>query len=94
MFGEVTGLFNDPLRGTGRQWSISWNAGPQFTEWHRAVYNLQNSKVWHKFSSFHTGQSQFTLGDGSVRPISNNVDATILIMQSGIGDGNTVSWEE
>lgn len=94
MFGEVTGLFNDPLRGTGRQWSLSWNMGPMFTEWHRAVYNLQNSKVWHKFSSFHTGQSQFTLADGSVRPISNNVDATILIMQSGIGDGNTVTWEE
>ena len=29
MFGEVTGLFNDALKATGRQWSISWNAGPQ-----------------------------------------------------------------
>lgn len=93
-FGEVTGLFNDNLRGTGRQWSISWNAGPQFTEWHRSVYNLQNAKVWHKFSSFHSGSIQFGLADGSVRAIPNTVDATVFIMQSGIGDGNVTNWDE
>ena len=93
-FGEVTGLFNDALRGTGRQWSLSWNAGPQFSEWHRSVYNLQNSKVWHKFSSFHSGSIQFGLADGSVRAIPNTVDATVFIMQSGIGDGNVTNWEE
>ena len=27
LFGEVTGLFNDPVKGTGRQWSMSWNCG-------------------------------------------------------------------
>ncbi len=93
-FGEVTGLFNDALRGTGRQWSLSWNAGPQFSEWHRSVYNLQNSKVWHKFSSFHSGSIQFGLADGSVRAIPNTVDATVFIMQSGIGDGNVTNWDE
>lgn len=93
-FGEVTGLFNDNLRATGRQWSISWNAGGQWTEWHRAVYGLQGRKFWHGFSSFHTSMIQFTLADGSVRAIPNTIDPVIFIYQSGMADGNTTTWEE
>lgn len=94
LFGEVTGLFNDALKATGRQWSISWNAGPNWTEWHRAVYGYQNQKRWHMFSSMHAGMVNFTLGDGSVRFIPTTIDPTILINLSSMAEGNITSWEE
>jgi hypothetical protein len=93
MFGEVTGLFSDPDRGVGRQWSFNWHTGPQFTEWFRPVYNLRpNAKHWFRFSSMHTGDIiQFALSDGSVRPISTSIDAQALIWLSSMADGNPVT---
>ncbi|MFN7893937.1 MAG: DUF1559 domain-containing protein [Pirellula sp.] len=94
LFGEVTGAFLDPARGTGRQWSISWNAGPQWTEWHRPVYGYQNQKRWNMFSSFHAGGIiNATLGDGSVRSLANNMDAQVLIDTSSMADGIVTNLE-
>ncbi|MFO1066446.1 MAG: DUF1559 domain-containing protein [Pirellulales bacterium] len=89
MFGEVTGAFVDPLKATGRDWSISWNAGPEWTEWHRTVYGYQNQKRWNLFSSFHSGGIvQYALADASVRSIPTTVDPTILINTSSMAEGN------
>ncbi len=88
LFGEVTGDFTDPAKGSGRLRSFSWNAGPQVTEWHRPVYNYQNHKRWNNFSSFHAGGiMNFALGDGSVRGISTNIDSQVFIDTSSMADG-------
>jgi prepilin-type N-terminal cleavage/methylation domain-containing protein len=42
------------------------------------------------FSSSHTGGAQFTLGDGSVRFISENVNLTLFRNLISYGDGSTV----
>ncbi len=88
LFGEVTGLWGDPALAVDRQWSFSWNMGPQFTEWHRQVYNLGNSKQWFRFSSMHPADIiQFTMCDGAVKPISMTIDAQLLIHLSAMADG-------
>jgi len=95
LFGEVTGLFTDPVRATGRQWSISWNAGPQWTEWHRDVYGYANQKRWNLFSSFHTGIVNFGSADGSVRGVSMSIDKQVLINVSSMADGRITSeWND
>lgn len=92
MFGEVVGAFTDPVRATGREWSFTWNAGPQFTEWFRTVYALGNQKHWYRFASMHTGDViQYTMGDGSVKPISQTIDAQLLVYLSARADGEAVS---
>lgn len=94
LFGEITGAFADPVRATGRQWSLSWNAGPQWTEWHRPVYGYQNQKRWNLFTSFHAGGIiNTTLGDGSVRSLSNNIDAQVFIDTSSMADGIVTNLE-
>jgi prepilin-type N-terminal cleavage/methylation domain-containing protein len=95
MFGEVTGLFTDPVRATGRDWSFSWNTGPQFSEWHRAVYNLGNQKQWFRYSSMHRADIiQFTMCDGAVKPVSMTIDPTIFIYLSAQADGQVAQLPE
>lgn len=95
LFGEVTGAFKDPAKSSGREWSISWNAGPQWTEWHRPVYGYQNQRRWNLFTSFHSGGVvNYTLGDGSVRAIAGTMDPQILIDTSSMGDGIVTSLPE
>ncbi|MCU0715995.1 MAG: DUF1559 domain-containing protein [Pirellula sp.] len=94
LFGEVTGAFADPVKATGRQWSMSWNAGPQWTEWHRPVYAYTNQKRWNLFSSFHTGLINYTLADGSVRSIPTTIDAQILIDTSSMAEGVVTNLPE
>ncbi|MDZ4687942.1 MAG: DUF1559 domain-containing protein, partial [Planctomycetaceae bacterium] len=42
------------------------------------------------FSSFHVGGGHFLLGDGAVKFVSENVDASIYRWLSTISDGNIV----
>lgn len=46
--------------------------------------------LWHGFGSDHAGGAQFVLGDGSVRFISENVDATTYSRLGTVSDGNTI----
>lgn len=92
LFGEVTGLWTNPTRAIGRDWSFTWNCGPNFTEWFRDVYALGNQKVWFRFSSLHTGDIiQFCMGDGAVKPISQTIDFRILIYLSASSDGEVAT---
>ena len=47
-----------------------------------------------KFSSRHTGIVQYTMGDGSVRALSVNTDADVLLRLGGAADGQIVSGLE
>ena len=93
MFGEVTGGFTFPAKGVGRVISFGWSAGPMVTEFFLPTYNMQGHKNWQLFSSFHTGIIQFALADGSVRPISLNIDPLILINTSSMQEGIVTSLD-
>jgi prepilin-type N-terminal cleavage/methylation domain-containing protein len=45
---------------------------------------------WFKWSSKHTGITQFVMGDGSVRAIKNNIDFTTFVVLGGMMDGVVV----
>ena len=85
MFGEVTGSYSKS--GT-RERSLSWNAGGQWTEWHRRVYNTPWLKRVEKFSSWHNRVLNFAMADGSVRSLS--IEDDILIDLSSIA-GNEIT---
>ncbi len=87
-FGEVTGNFSDPQRGSGRLHSFSWMTGPMVSEWHRQVYGYGNDLRWHLFSSRHAGGiAQFAMGDGSVHSLSRSIDDTLFLDLTGRSDG-------
>ena len=90
MFGEVTGSFN--AAGTVRLRSLSWNAGGQWTEWHRRVYQYGGQKRIEKFSSMHNGVVQFAMADGSVRAIT--LDDDTLVEFSSMAGGESTPLPE
>lgn len=87
LFGEVTGEFSYPLPGIGRRRSIAWIAGPEWTEWHRAVYGYGHGKRVEKFSSMHKGLIQFAMADCSVRVIVLEAANDQLIPLSSMAGG-------
>ncbi len=100
MFGEVTGDFTDGYKGVGRLRSFSWLVGP--LGMHYAAKSLAGVTYGGtrptleaaKFSSRHTGIVQYTMGDGSVRALSVNTDADVLLRLGGAADGQIVSGLE
>ncbi len=55
-----------------------------------ATCNVNASDQTSNFRSEHSGGAQFLLGDGSVRLIGENIDATTFNNLGGIGEGNTI----
>lgn len=101
MFGEVTGDFTDGFKGVGRIRSFSWLCGPQGVHFHGAnnlagapYVPVRHPLASERFSSRHTGITQFALGDGAVRPLSNNIDISVLLRMAGRADGQVVSGLE
>lgn len=91
MFGEVTGQFSDNY-SRGRQRSFSWNAGPQFTEWHRPIYKYGRQRRIEKFSAMHPTVINFAHADGSVKAYSQDVDGDLLVGLSSMS-GSEVATE-
>ncbi len=89
LFGEVTGSYLNNVR----QRSISWNAGPQWTEYHRPVYKYGIEKKVEKFSSQHPGIIQFAMADGSVRTLPDNIDGDMLVAMSSMAGGEVIELE-
>lgn len=102
LLGEVTGDFRDANRGTGRIRSFSWlahslgtelNARPMVNattapavlpQWNPARPNFSSER----FNSRHAGRVvNFTLGDGSVKPIPPTTDPEVVLRLSGRNDG-------
>jgi len=100
-FGEVTGEFTDGYKGVGRTISFSWITGPQGIHFQTkslgagtTIYSsIRPTWEYRKFTSRHVGVVQYTMGDGSVRAISVNTDADVLLRLAGRADGETVSVE-
>ena len=55
---------------------------------------MSMSGMWSAFSSWHNGGAQFLLGDGSVRFLSDKLDATTYKNLGTINDGNVVNFAE
>lgn len=94
MFGEVTGSFSDPLRGSGRLRSISWVAGGQWTEWFRAVYKYGHQKRIERFSAMHPDIIMYAMADASVRAISLDVEGNMMVALSSIQGGEVTVMPE
>ncbi len=54
------------------------------TAWNLSTNATQN---WYQYESFHTGQVQFALADGSCRGISKNIDVLTYRRLSWMQDG-------
>ncbi|QDT32337.1 DUF1559 domain-containing protein [Thalassoglobus polymorphus] len=54
------------------------------------IPTVGNLNSWGQVGSLHTGGAQFTLADGSVRFISENIDLATLRNLGNMADGNTV----
>jgi prepilin-type N-terminal cleavage/methylation domain-containing protein len=107
MFGEVTGLFSDPGRRSGRMRSIWYvSCGGQFTRYMRNepgqdpthfLWGGRANVAWPnhvKFSSMHTGVVNMANGDGSVRSTSVTMEYQNWLRLSGMADGLIVQVEE
>lgn len=91
-FGEVTGLWTDPVRAIGRQWSFTVNVGPMPTAWR--LGGTQPYR-WHGFNSLHAGQIvNFGVGDGSVQGLSMSMDADVFLALSSAAEGNVASFDQ
>lgn len=76
LFGEVTG---------GPDFNHTWmGSGFMPTAWNLSTNATQN---WYQYESFHTGQVQFALADGSCRGISKNIDVLTYRRLSWMQDG-------
>lgn len=95
MFGEVTGEWNDSLTKQGRVRSWVFTSGALNMDPMRRVYDGGTVANTLRFSSMHPGGVMlWTMGDGSVRSMSNNTNPTLLINISGKGDGTIVELPE
>lgn len=99
-FGEVTdGLSNTFAFGETRGGPISGTDPTEYV-W-IAAPTLPASSSWllgednyYEFSSNHTGISNFTLGDGSVRSVSTSLDGQVWLRACGMGDGLVISSDD
>jgi prepilin-type N-terminal cleavage/methylation domain-containing protein len=108
LFGEVTGLFKNPSRKTGRERSFWWiSSGPMYTRWMMSDPNRDpNIAPWAflhnvswpgptRFSSLHAGSViNFANADGSVRTVSTTIDRVLWHSLGGMADGNVVTAPE
>jgi prepilin-type N-terminal cleavage/methylation domain-containing protein len=92
LFGETTG-------GKSSQWTNkyghSWmGSGVMPSNWGIGATQVGVSEIltskyfWYQFGSEHPTIVQFTFGDGSVKALSQNIDATTFLRLSGIRDNH------
>eukprot|EP01025_Chloroclados_australasicus_P022212 TRINITY_DN23008_c0_g2_i4.p1 TRINITY_DN23008_c0_g2~~TRINITY_DN23008_c0_g2_i4.p1 ORF type:complete len:272 (+),score=7.37 TRINITY_DN23008_c0_g2_i4:85-816(+) len=105
-FGELIGGYANYLGGNRtRNYSQSWiGGGAMPSKWglrNRYPCPIDNNadqnpyyKAWYQFSSEHPQITQFALGDGSVRPISENIDLWPWYYISGMRDAQVVELED
>ena len=100
-FGEVTG--GKPSSYGTAKYSHSWmGSGVMPTGWGIdpvSAPGTNNGKLtskyfWYKFGSEHPGIVQFTLTDGSVKAVSENISFTPFVRLSGIRDNRVARLEE
>lgn len=104
LFGEVTGAFRQAPKRSGRWMSFWWiSNGGMYTRYMVPVPTQDpNDTTWGflnsvqypgalKFSSFHTGIVNMTMGDGSVQAVSLNMDSGMWLSLGGMSDGVVAS---
>jgi prepilin-type N-terminal cleavage/methylation domain-containing protein len=90
-FGEVIGDWDDNNR---LQYSWSWIAtGAMFTNRGLAPEKKYNKTSFLQYGSMHSGISQFSFLDGSVRSINHNIPSDLFLHVGGINDGNVLTGD-
>ncbi|MEE2640123.1 MAG: DUF1559 domain-containing protein [Planctomycetota bacterium] len=105
-FGEIIGGYANYLGGNRtRNFSQSWIGGGALpVKWglkNRYPCPIDSNadqnpyyRAWYQFSSEHPQITQFALGDGSVRPISENIDLWPWYYIAGMRDAQVVELED
>ncbi len=92
LFGEVTGVWEDSLKPSGRTWSFTWNNGPLPTAWR---IGGATPHTYNRFNSIHSGKViNFALADGSIHSLSPSMDTDVFLYLSSMGDGRVASIGE
>lgn len=81
MFGEATG---------GPDWNYAWMGMNMMPLAFQDGNDPSNPRTQWMFSSFHTGGYQFTLSDGSVRFISENIDTRTYYLLGARADREVI----
>ena len=74
--------------------AVNFASGPLYTYWGIRGGEAGDQRPafrWYKFSSKHTGVTQFCFGDGSVRAIRNGIDYTAYVQLGGAADGQIIT---
>jgi prepilin-type N-terminal cleavage/methylation domain-containing protein len=95
MFGEILGAWNDWRRKVGRTREIWWTAG-----WCFAATTGGNNGIndaWggvSRFSSLHPGIVNYTLGDGSVRSLRDDVAFGPYLRMTAVASGAIKNFDD
>jgi prepilin-type N-terminal cleavage/methylation domain-containing protein len=92
LFGEVTGLWTDGFKATGRLESFSWTMSA--LPLHRMTASLTGvpynnlEKSWLRLSSMHSGGViNVALGDGAIKSMTISTDNNTWLYFCGMSDG-------
>ncbi len=88
LFGEVTGVWTDSTKPSGREWSFTMNNGPIPTAWGVGGH------VYNQFNSMHSGKVvNVAMSDGSVHGVSPSTELTVFRSLSGMKDGRVAKLD-
>ena len=84
-------IYNGPSNGQPNYAGKIIATSPSFGN--DAGHGGADTNVWWTYAlgSYHPGIFQVLLGDGSVRPVTNTVNTTLLVQLTIVDDGNSVS---
>ena len=75
--------------------AATFASGPLYTYWSirggDGASDARPAYIWYKFSSKHTGITQFVFADGSVRGLRNSMDYTAYVQLGGASDGQVIN---
>lgn len=88
--GIWSGLYEDARYGANMWWMSGTTAAAHDS--HRIQGQNGANSAW-AMSSRHSGAVNFVFGDGSVRPLSDNLSQTVQASLAARNDGNSVTIE-
>jgi prepilin-type N-terminal cleavage/methylation domain-containing protein len=88
-FGEVVGYRNN----SQLEFATAWMSAGSMPVFDRGLASGDSDKTF-IYSSMHPGIVMFSFADGSIQPLSKEIDAMVLLALSGISDGKAVDAKE
>ena len=93
LFGEAVGHFPNHSQFLAAHTFMGSGCLPTAWGIGESAPGAKDDLVYYKFSSRHPGVVQFSMGDGSVRQVSQTIDYQTFIFTSGMRDGAALTSE-